>query len=312
MNFKQHTILFLLLFASITSIFASGTLKGKISDTTSHEFLTGVNIESNGKGTTSDIDGNYTLELEAGTYTFTYSYLGYTEIKKTITIIDNETIEIDINLEVEPKDLLGNDVVISGSFFEKRASEEVISIELIKPKQLANSNVLRIDEIARRVSGLNVADGQANIRAGSGWSYGVGSRVMVVLDGLTMLSPDRGDVKWSLMPTENVGQIEVLKGASSVLYGSSAMNGTIHLQSYKPTKTPVTKFTLFQSFLTPPKRKETKWRDFPVPSFGASFMRAHKPSNYFEYVVGGSFYINNTAYQNGLEYLTRITYRKIF
>lgn len=46
----------------------------------------------------------------------------------------------------------------------------------MKPKQLATSNILRIDDIARRVSGLNVADGQANIRAGSGWSYGVGSR----------------------------------------------------------------------------------------------------------------------------------------
>ena len=309
MKIKQLSFLLILLICSSSTILASGTLKGNISDTSAHESLIGVNIETNGKGTTSDLEGNYSLQLDAGTYTITYSYLGYSEIKKTITIVDNETIELNINLEVEPKNLLGNDVVITGSFFEKRASEEVISIELIKPKQLANSNILRIDEMARRVSGLNVADGQANIRAGSGWSYGVGSRVMVVLDGLTMLSPDRGDVKWSTLPTENVGQIEVLKGASSVLYGSSAMNGTIHLQSFKPTKKPVTKFTLFQSFLTPPKRKETKWWEFPVPSFGASFMRAHKPTDNFEYVVGGSFYINNLPYQNGLEYLTRVTYR---
>lgn len=179
----------------------------------------------------------------------------------------------------------------------------------MKPKQLATSNILRIDDIARRVSGLNVADGQANIRAGSGWSYGVGSRVMMVLDGLPLLSPDRGDVKWTLLPTESVGQIEVLKGASSVLYGSSAMNGTISLQTQKPTTTPVTRITTFMSFITPSKRKVTQYWEFPKPSFGFSFMRAHKPKDNFEYNVGGSIYLNNTVYENGLEYLGRINYR---
>lgn len=306
---KKHILSFVLLFVTYTTIFATGTLKGNIIDTTSHESLIGVNVETKGKGATSDVDGNYTLQLDAGTYAISFSYLGYTEIKKTVTITEGETTVLNVNLEVEPKDLLGNEVVVSGSFFQKRASEEVISIELIKPKQLANSNVLRIDEMARRVSGLNVADGQANIRAGSGWSYGVGSRVMVVLDGLTMLSPDRGDIKWTALPTENVGQIEVLKGASSVLYGSSAMNGTIHLQTIKPTKTPVTKITTFISFITPPKRKETKWWDFPLPSVGTSFTRSHKPTDYFEYAVGGSLFLNNTPFQGGLEYLGRLTYR---
>lgn len=287
-----------------------GTLSGVISDAITKENLIGVNITTSDKqGTVTDLNGNYILELEEGTYKVSISYLGYLTIEEDITILPNQTTTLTKALATDAKDVLGEELVITSSLYQKRASEEVISIEVIKPKQLATSNILRIDDMARRVSGLNVADGQANIRAGSGWSYGVGSRVMMILDGLPLLSPDRGDVKWTLLPTESVGQIEVLKGASSVLYGSSAMNGTISLQTIKPTSTPVTRVTAFQSFITPPKRSVTKWWDFPIPSVGVSFMRAHKPSSNYEYNVGASFYLNNTAYQGGLEYLTRINYR---
>lgn len=302
------TLLLLLLF---NVVFAEkGTLTGIISDSTSKENLIGVNITtSNNQGTVTDMDGKFSLQLEEGKYKITISYLGYSTVTEEVIIVANQTTELNLNLEIESKDALGSEIIVTSSLYQKRASEEVISVEVIKPKQLATSNILRIDEISRRVSGLNVADGQANIRSGSGWSYGVGSRVMLVLDGLPLLSPDRGDVKWTLLPTESVGQIEVLKGASSVLYGSSAMNGTISLQSIKPTSTPITRITAFESFITPPKRNVTKWWDFPIPSVGVSFMRAHKPKSNYEYNVGASFYLNNTAYDGGLEYLTRINYR---
>ncbi len=304
----KHIITYIFIFI-FTSAFAGSKIKGQITDKATGEALIGVNIESEGKGAISDMDGNYEFELPEGKHVLQISYVGYKTINQEIDMPASDDLLLNFALEVEAKDLLGTDIVVSGSLYPKRASEEVISIETVKPKVLETSNMLRIDEIARRVSGLNVSDGQANIRAGSGWAYGVGSRVSVVLDGLTMLSPDRGDVKWTNLPTECVGEIEVLKGASSVLYGSSAMNGTISLITFKPTKTPVTKFTVFQSFITPPKRKIAKWWDFPIPSIGTSFMRAHKPTNNFEYTVGGSLYLNNSAYENGLEYLTRLTYR---
>ncbi len=307
---SKISITFLILLFNSTVFAEKGTLLGTISDSTTKENLIGVNITTtNNQGTVTDLDGKFSLQLEEGKYKITISYLGYSSITEDIIIVANQTTELNKNLETEAKDALGSELVITGSLYQKRASEEVISIEVIKPRQLATSNILRIDEIARRVSGLNVADGQANIRAGSGWSYGVGSRVMMVLDGLPLLSPDRGDVKWTLLPTESVGQIEVLKGASSVLYGSSAMNGTISLQTQKPTSTPVTKITSFVSFLTPTKRKITQYWDFPKPSLGVSFMRAHKVTNNFEYNVGGSIYLNNTVYEGGLEYLARINYR---
>lgn len=308
---NQHSFYSLLLIfcLNLQNTYAQNIIKGNITDNKSKEAIIGANIDCGTVSTISDFDGNFEINLPDGQYTLKINYVSYANYQKEITLGNNQIVALNISLEEEAKNLLGQDLVITGSMFEKRASEEVISIEVVKPQLMLNMNALRIDDVARRVSGLNVADGQANIRSGSGWAYGVGSRVMFIVDGQPVLSPDRGDVKWTLLPVEAVGQLEVLKGASSVLYGSSAMNGTIHLQTVKPTKKPLTRFTAFQSFIAPPKDKVKQWWDFPVPSFGGTFLRAHKPRETFEYWVSGSVYLNNTQFQNGLEYMARINFR---
>lgn len=310
MRYVKVYTTFLLVFFAAYSLAADGVIKGKISDSKTNEALIGVNISSTSNhNTVSNLSGEYELSLPEGEDTLIISYVGYKDIRQAVSIKGGDNPALNIQMEEEARNALGDEVVITGSMFQKKASEEVISIEVIQPKLIQNTQVTRIDEVLRRVSGINVADGQANIRAGSGWAYGVGSRVMVTLDGQSMLSPDRGDIKWSMLPIETIGQIEVLKGASSVLYGSSAMNGTIALQTIVPTKKPITRFTAFEGFVTPPKRKVTKWWTYPLPSLGTSFMRAQKVSNNFEYVVGANFYLENQYYQSGLEYLARINYR---
>ena len=156
------TLLLLLLF---NVVFAEkGTLTGIISDSTSKENLIGVNITtSNNQGTVTDMDGKFSLQLEEGKYKITISYLGYSTVTEEVIIVANQTTELNLNLEIESKDALGSEIIVTSSLYQKRASEEVISVEVIKPKQLATSNILRIDEISRRGSWLNVEDLQENI-----------------------------------------------------------------------------------------------------------------------------------------------------
>lgn len=310
MGLLHKGLALILIQLSFWAMAQNGTLTGRITDNLTKEALIGVNITLEDKsGTTTDVDGNYNLPVSPGKHTVTLSYVGYKDVLQELEVKAGEEFQIDFFMDQDAKNILGDELVVTGSLFQRKASEEVISIEVIKPKLIANTQGTRIDETLRRVSGLNVADGQANIRSGSGWAYGVGSRVMVVLDGMSVLSPDRGDVKWSMLPIETVGQIEVLKGASSVLYGSSAMNGTINLQTMVPLKKPVTRFTAFQSFITPPKRKTTQWWDFPLMSYGTTFARAHKVTDHFEYVVGGNFFLQNQHYDDGYEFSSRINFR---
>jgi TonB-dependent SusC/RagA subfamily outer membrane receptor len=126
-------------------------------------------------------------------------------------------------------------------------------MEVIKPQMIENTNTNNMEDAISKIPGVEVNERQASIRGGSGWSYGAGSRVLVLINDLPILSADAGDVKWSYMPVENISQIEVLKGASSVLYGSSAMNGVINIRTAYPTEKSKTKIIYNVGFYNQPK-----------------------------------------------------------
>ena len=147
--------------------------------------------------------------------------------------------------------------------------------------------------------------GQASIRAGSGWSYSVGSRVNIVLDGQSLLTPDRSSIRWQYLPMENVGQVEVLKGASSILYGSSAMNGTIVLSTIKPTSKPETKFVSYIGVLDEYENKAYNWWGRNRIKTGGYFSHAQKVNDRFEYVIGLNGNYSELPYEGYTDYHIR-------
>lgn len=122
--------------------------------------------------------------------------------------------------------------VITASKNQESLRKVTVSIESIRPYIAENKNTIQPQQLANQIPGVNVIDGQANIRSGSGWSYGTGSRVMVLVDGMPMMSGDAGQVMWNFIPIEDLNNTEVIKGASSVLFGSSALNGVIHFRTH--------------------------------------------------------------------------------
>ena len=148
---------------------------------------------------------------------------------------------------------------ITGSRFEKKLGEVTVSLDVIKPDLIENSNTIQIDEVLTKVPSLTIVDGQANVRNGSGYSYGAGSRVLLLIDGLPALQGDAGFPNWSFVPVENIGQVEVLKGAASALYGSSAMNGIINIRTAYATSEPFTKVSVFTTGYDTPSDERMKW-----------------------------------------------------
>jgi iron complex outermembrane receptor protein len=76
---------------------------------------------------------------------------------------------------------------------------------------------------------------------------------------MPLLSGYAGDTQWNAIPMEQASQIEVMKGASSVLYGSGALNGVIALSEKEPGLKPETKVKVMGGFYDSPNRKELKW-----------------------------------------------------
>ena len=138
-----------------------------------------------------------------------------------------------------------------------------VSVDVLPSRLALDKPNGRIEQTLQMAPGVTMQDGQANIRAGSGWSLGSGSRVLVLVDDLPALSPDAGGVQWSAMPMEALDQVEVVKGASSSLYGSSALNGVIHLRTWEPSAKPrIMVSTLAESYGQPP-RLGLRWYDGP-------------------------------------------------
>jgi len=267
------------------------TIKGKVisaEDQSSVPFAS-VAIPGTATGATTDIDGKYEFKVNAGTYKVQASSIGFTLKEETITVTAGETKVFDFQL---PKGVeLGTFTKTEGKY-EKRIEEVTVSLDVIRPNIIENKNATSADQALQQTPGLIIVDSEPQLRGGSGYSFGAGSRVMVLVDDLPLLSGDAGRPTWGFIPVENIEQIEVVKGAASVLYGSGALAGVINIRSAYPGNKPKTKVTFFGGIFNLPK--DRKWNQAPNLPFnsGLSFLHSRKlgKHNEFDLVVGGNLF----------------------
>jgi len=261
------------------------------------EELIGVNIIlENGGGTSTDVFGKYTLNTNEGMQNVTFKYIGYEDIVKKISLAKDENKTINIALESSSEQL--STVVISAGRFEQKIEEITVSMEVIKPSLIENKNTTQIETAMDQIPGVNITDGQANIRGGSGWSFGAGTRVLVMVDDMPLISGDAGQALWSLIATENINQIEVIKGAASALYGSSALNGVINVRTAFPSQKDIdknklpgyTKINMHFGLIDKSKRNELNWNGEKRRAFkGIEFLQAMKFDN-LDLSLGGNIF----------------------
>lgn len=245
-----------LLFSSF--IFAqNATLQGKVTDAVSDEVLPGVTVKIGNTGTATDVNGQYSLALDPGSYEVSFIFVGYEIKTQTIRLAAGQSTQLDITLS-DANNLLQTATVTSGKF-EKPLGEVTVSLEVLKPRLLANTNTTSVDEVLTKVPGVSIVDGQASIRGGAGFSYGAGTRVLLLVDDIPALQVDAGFPNWDDFPVENISQIEVLKGAASALYGSSAMNGIINIRTGFAKDRPETEIAVFGRVWNDPKDARKKW-----------------------------------------------------
>ncbi len=264
----------------------NAVITGKVSDIISQETLVGAIIKTGKQGTTTDVEGNYKFRLEPGSYTISCSYVGYKTEVKVLDLKENDSLQIDIALKDQSA---LDEVVVSAGRYEQKIGEVTISMEILKPALLENKNTTSLDVIMNQVPGVTVNDGQASIRGGSGFSYGAGSRVLMLVDEMPMLSADAGDIKWNYLPLENVEQIEVIKGAASSLYGSSALNGVIHLRTAYAKDKPITHVSSFVGAYDAPRNTYKWWKGTSQMQRGINISHAEKIGN-FDIVLGGHMF----------------------
>ncbi len=280
-------------------------IRGKVSDAHTGESLPGVNIiaDSTG-GTATNDEGYYELFVSEGNHLITFKYIGYREEQISLLVKPGEVVEKNILLQTQSIEL--NTAVISASRYEQRLSDVTVSMEVIPAKYIETINTTKLDEAISLMPGVDVIDGQANIRGGSGYSYGAGSRVLVLVDELPMLTGDVNDVKWNALPIEIIDQVEIIKGASSALYGSSALNGVINLRTISPGIKPSTTVIISGGMYMRPQREELVWwwdRNPLIGSLQFSHLRKIGP---VDLSAGGSGFYDEGYRQDNYERYGRL------
>ncbi|HKC66953.1 MAG TPA: TonB-dependent receptor [Bacteroidia bacterium] len=272
----------------------TGIVKGVVKDGSTKETLPGATVQlctNLAKGTATDIDGIYSLVLDTGYQKLVCTFVGLQSDTFIVYITNNSITEKNISLNPEGKIL--STIVVSSGKFDQKIEELTVSMEVLKPKLITNKNTTSIETALEQVPGVSIIDNDPQIRGGSGFTFGVGSRVAVMIDGIPMLSGDAGRPEWNYMPVENLEQVEVIKGASSVLYGSSALNGVINLRTSYPRTTPKTVINYSAGDYSLPQSPADNWYGKSLPAFSnLNFYHSRIINNNLDLVVGGNFNID--------------------
>jgi iron complex outermembrane receptor protein len=237
-------------------------IQGRIVDAETGEALPYVAVglkENEAKGVSANEEGFFEIPgLKSGVYRLWASCVGYEEkVSDPVILSGRSPGELVIGLS--PGKIVAHEVVVTASLRPQTVRLAPASVGLVTREQLDEKNITTFDQAFDEVPGVIVTRSSgANVQALSirGASEvaggGIGNRVMLLIDGRPAISPESGGALWNLVPMASVERIEVVKGAYSSLYGSSAMGGVINVITRQPAEEPETRINLNYGFFDDP------------------------------------------------------------
>ena len=238
-----------------------GTIRGKVSSKNTDEPLSGVNVlvQATTLGTATNVSGEFRLSgVKAGNYALIFSCVGYQrEVQPDVIVHEGDTVQLDIHMT--PAVLQGEPIIVTASKREQSLRDVPVSVSTVDAASMARRNIVTLDDALRYVPGVNLTDWQVNIRGSSGYSRGVGSRVLLLVDGIPFTTGDTGELNFETIPVSQMDRVEVIKGAGSALYGSSALGGVINVITKRIPAQPETDVRLYGGFYGSPSYPQWDW-----------------------------------------------------
>ncbi|OIP49537.1 MAG: TonB-dependent receptor [Flavobacteriaceae bacterium CG2_30_34_30] len=195
-----------------------------------------VYIEGTTKGTTTDINGNYTLKgVVPGKYALIASHTGFTSQRKIITLLDGD-MQLDFTLT-------GNEslreIVISGTLKPINRLESPVPVEVYRPSFFRKNPTPNIFEALQNINGVRPQLNCNVCNTGDIHINGLeGPYTLVLIDGMPIVSGLSTVYGLSGIPNSLIEQVEIVKGPASSLYGSEAVGGLINVITKLPEHAP--------------------------------------------------------------------------
>ncbi|WP_165749941.1 TonB-dependent receptor [Cellulophaga sp. Z1A5H] len=222
-------ILITLCFAStFAAISQESKITGTVLDKNTTVPFANILIASSTQGTSSDENGKFSFNLKPGSYTLKVSAIGYQQKIKTITVTENTTSNVEINLIAQSEQL--EEMVVTGTLKAVSRSDSPVPVEVYSPTFLKQNPTASIFEALQNVNGVRPQINCNVCNTGDIHINGLeGPYTLVLIDGMPIVSGLSTVYGLSGIPNSLIEQIEIVKGPASSLYGSEAVGGLINI-----------------------------------------------------------------------------------
>lgn len=214
----------IVLFVTCASVMAQVKVSGTVTDPDGSG-IPGVTIVQKGttNGTTSNTNGEYSLNVSSSDATLNFSFVGMKPVEE---VVNGRTI-IDVKMESETVGL--DEVVVTALGISRQSKALTYAVQNVKPEALTEARNLNIiTGLSGKIAGLSITQSttgvgaEAKVLLRGHRSIAGSSEPLYVVDGILIA----GGI--SNLSPDDIESISVLKGANAAaLYGSRANNGAI-------------------------------------------------------------------------------------
>lgn len=221
------------LWSQAQNIIISGNVKNNA--TGENASAVSVVVKSTGEGTYTDDKGNFTLHVKSLPVTLEFTSVSFQKQEKEVTAPTSS-----LQLKLEPANTLGQDVVVSASRVSERILESPVSVERVSAATLRTAPVSNFYDVVTNLKGVDVTTSSLTFKTPTTRGFGGSGNVRFnqLVDGMDNQAPGLNFSVGAIIGLNelDVDNMELLSGASSALYGSGGMNGTLLMTSKNPFK----------------------------------------------------------------------------
>ena len=202
-------------------------LTGKVVDLVTGHPLMGVNAVVMGttRGDATDVTGDFDIPgLQPGEITLLVSAIGYEDVQLRVLLPRSEPLIIPLRETFFQMD----EIVVTGTRTEKVFRDVPIATEVISRQDILDSGARNMGELLEQRSGVTVNPG---VEGGQTVNLlGIDSKyILIMVDGQPVTGKFNNRISLDQISTTMVDKVEIIKGPSSVMYGSEAMGGVINI-----------------------------------------------------------------------------------
>jgi iron complex outermembrane receptor protein len=202
----------------------------------------GARVTAGEATATTDADGRAELVLPAGATAITVTKDGFVDVSTTLGVVAGQDASLVVTLGEAPT-VEDEVIVVATTRTGRRLEDQPTRVEVLGREEIEEKMLMTPGDIVmmlNEMGGLRVQATSPSIGAASVRVQGMQGRYTRFLsDGLPLFGQQVGGLGLLQIPPMDLGQVEVIKGTASALYGAGAMGGVVNLLSRRPEAEPV-------------------------------------------------------------------------